>query len=98
MEHEPRDATRRIMVLVLASGFALILLFVGLAVAFDLPPGGTFIDDDGNVHEGFIEGIAAEGITRGCNPPGNDRYCPTSSVTRGAMAAFLARAVNLPAA
>ncbi len=77
---------------------SLILLFVGLAVAFDLPPGGTFIDDDGNLHEGFIEGIAAEGITRGCNPPGNDRYCPTSSVTRGAMAAFLARAVNLPAA
>jgi hypothetical protein len=29
------------MVLVLASGFALILLFVGLVVAFDLPPGGT---------------------------------------------------------
>ena len=56
------------MVLVLASGFALILLFVGLAVAFDLPPGGTFIDDDGNVHEGVIEAIAAEGITRGCNP------------------------------
>ena len=28
----------------------------------------AFIDDDGNVHKGVIEAIAAEGITRGCNP------------------------------
>lgn len=32
---------------------------------------GTFTDDDGNVHEGYIEAIAAEGITGGCNPPDN---------------------------
>jgi hypothetical protein len=60
-----------------------------------LPPGGTFIDDDGNVHEGGIEAIAAEGITSGCNPPSNNRYCPGQTVTRGQMAAFIVRAIDL---
>ena len=55
---------------------------------------GTFVDDDGNVHEGLIEAIAAEGITRGCNPPTNDRFFPSSNVTRGQMAAFLHRALG----
>ncbi len=67
-------------------------------VAAALPPGGTFVDDDGNTHEGSIEAIAAENITFGCNPPANDRYCPGDVVERGAMAAFLARAFDLPAA
>jgi hypothetical protein len=63
-----------------------------------LPAGGTFVDDDGNTHEGSIEAIAAEDITRGCNPPMNDRFCPDDSVDRGEMAAFLARALELPTA
>jgi hypothetical protein len=67
------------------------------ASAQELPAGGTFVDDDGNVHEGNIEAIAADGITRGCNPPQNDRYCPLDPVTRGEMAAFLNRALNLDA-
>ncbi len=62
-----------------------------------LPPGGTFIDDDNNVHEGSIEAIAAEGVTKGCNPPLNDRFCPQDTVTRETMAAFLDRALGLPA-
>ncbi len=69
-------------------------LVMGVALAA-LPPGGTFTDDNGNVHEGNIEAIAAEGITRGCNPPVNDNYCPSTSVTRGQMAAFLTRALGL---
>jgi hypothetical protein len=60
------------------------------------PPGGTFIDDDGSIHEGNIEAIAAAGITRGCNPPLNDRYCPSDSLTRGQMAAFVRRSLSLP--
>lgn len=75
------------------------LLLVGSALtpaAAALPPGGTFIDDNGNVHEANIEAIAAAGITRGCNPPVNDRFCPDGSVTRGQMAAFLVRALDLP--
>jgi hypothetical protein len=62
-----------------------------------LPPGGSFTDDDGTTHEGGIEAIAAVGITAGCNPPANDRFCPDASVTRGQMAAFIARARQLPA-
>jgi hypothetical protein len=61
------------------------------------PVGGTFEDDDGNVHEGFIEAIAELGITRGCNPPLNTDYCPDGLVTRGQVAAFLVRAKSLPA-
>lgn len=62
-----------------------------------LAPGGTFLDDDGSVHEGSIEAIFAAGITKGCNPAG-DRFCPKTAVTRGQMAAFLARALDLPVA
>ncbi len=59
---------------------------------------GTFADDDGNLHEPNIEAIAAKGITVGCNPPDNSLFCPDDSVTRGAMAAFIARALDLPRA
>ncbi len=75
-----------------------VILLAAVAVplsAAPLEPGGTFRDDDGSIHEGAIEAIAAIGITKGCNPPINDRYCPTQSVTRGAMAAFLVRALDL---
>jgi len=74
------------------------MLNIALALALALLPGGTFTDDNGSVHEADIEAIAAAGITRGCNPPVNDKYCPESSVTRGEMAAFLNRALTLPAA
>jgi len=76
---------------------ALIVLPLDSAVArgADLGPGGTFHDDNGNVHEGAIEAIAEAGITKGCNPPDNDRYCPDQAVTRGQMASFLVRALNL---
>ena len=57
---------------------------------------GTFCDDDGSVFEPSIERIAAAGITQGCNPPVNNLFCPDDRVTRGAMAAFLARALGLP--
>jgi hypothetical protein len=71
------------------------ILAVAVLVA-TLPPGGTFIDDDGDTHEGGIEAIASAGITLGCNPPANDRFCPHDTVTRGQMAAFLTRALGLP--
>lgn len=58
----------------------------------------TFDDDTGSVHEAAIDAFAAAGITRGCDPPSNDRFCPDGSVTRGEMATFLARALRLPAA
>jgi len=58
---------------------------------------GTFSDDDESVHEANIEKIFTAGITVGCNPPLNDEFCPQRSITRGEMAAFLARALNLSA-
>jgi hypothetical protein len=48
----------RLLSLILVALAASLLLVVGVALAA-LPPGGTFVDDDGNVHEGNIEAIAA---------------------------------------
>lgn len=57
---------------------------------------GTFVDDNDSVHQNGIEAVAAAGITVGCNPPANDRYCPRDNVTRAQAATFLARAYGLP--
>lgn len=35
-----------------------------------------------------IAWMALQGITRGCNPPTNDRFCPDATGTRAQMAAF----------
>jgi len=53
----------------------------------------TFVDDNGNFHEPFIEAIVGAGITNGCdvNPA---RYCPSRNVLRSEMAAFLVRAMG----
>ncbi|HEX7100874.1 MAG TPA: S-layer homology domain-containing protein, partial [Acidimicrobiia bacterium] len=48
------------------------------------------VPDDHVFHED-IEWMRDTGLTRGCNPPANDRYCPDDPVTRGQMAAFLHR-------
>jgi hypothetical protein len=55
-----------------------------------------FFDDNDSIHEAAINSIAAVGITVGCNPPANNRYCPTSPLTRGQMAAFINRSLDLP--
>lgn len=54
-----------------------------------------FTDTAGSVHQVNIRALASAGITRGCNPPVNDRFCPGTPVSRGAMAAFLVRALDL---
>lgn len=58
---------------------------------------GEFRDDDDSVHEKNIDILFAEGITKGCNPPTNDMYCPEDTLTRGQVAAFLRRNLGLPA-
>lgn len=80
----------------LISLIALILLLAvpGSVAGAELPPGGTFYDDDGSVHEGAIEGLVAAGITNGCTVS-PARFCPHDPVTREAMAAFLYRALAL---
>ncbi|HEX2367620.1 MAG TPA: S-layer homology domain-containing protein, partial [Acidimicrobiia bacterium] len=67
-------------------------------IAPDLEPGGTFFDDDGSTHEGYIEALAAIGVLRGCNPPLSDFTCPADPITRGQMAALLRRSLRLPPA
>lgn len=68
-----------------------------LTRAFELKPAkNTFTDDNGHIFEADIAALAAAGITKGCNPPKNDRYCPDEPVTRGQMAAFLHRAFGTP--
>ena len=56
--------------------------------------GDLFVDDDDSIFENDIDRLATAGVTKGCDPPTNDRYCPKSYVTRGQMAAFLARAMG----
>lgn len=56
---------------------------------------GYFRDDDGNTHEKDIDKIYGEGITKGCNPPINDLYCPQREISRGEMAAFISRTFGL---
>lgn len=56
--------------------------------------GDLFIDDDGSLFESDIDKLGAAGVTLGCNPPANDKFCPNQVVTRGQMAAFLVRALG----
>lgn len=62
---------------------------------FTTTSGADFSDTAGSVFEGDIKRLSAAGITRGCNPPDNDAFCPTDFVTRGQMAAFFVRALGL---
>jgi len=67
-----------------------------LVRALNLPPAvepDHFIDDDDSTHEAAIDSLFEAGITTGCAA---DRYCPSASVTRGQMAAFLYRAFATP--
>jgi hypothetical protein len=66
-----------------------------LSRALDLPTTTTdhFTDDESSVHEGAINSLAEAGLTVGCAV---GRYCPTRDVSRGQMASFLARALDLP--
>ncbi len=65
-----------------------------IARAMDLPPatGDHFTDDDADVHQDNINRLREAGITTGC---GANSFCPDQPVTRGQMAVFLMRALNL---
>jgi hypothetical protein len=71
---------------------AFLVRFLGLTAQ---NPAIDFTDDNGSIFETNIEQLATAGITKGCNPPTNNKYCPNNYVTRGQMAAFLVRALNL---
>jgi hypothetical protein len=64
-----------------------------LARALALPASSTdwFTDDDGTAHEDSINRLADAGITTGCAAT---RFCPSGTVIRQQMAAFLFRALG----
>src|SRR5690606_16705132 len=70
--------------------------FLNRAMSLEGNETDFFVDDDASVFEADIAALAAAGITLGCNPPRNDRFCPGDAVRRDEMAAFLARALGLP--
>ena len=57
-----------------ARPYLLLILLVLTTAA--LGPGGTFVDDNGNLHEPNIEAIFAAGITTGCSVSPS-LFCPT---------------------
>ncbi len=69
-----------------------------LVRALDLTAtGGSDFVDTAGTFAVDIDKLATAGITKGCNPPANDRFCPSDPVTRGQMAAFLVRGLGLTA-
>ncbi|MFQ5558272.1 MAG: putative glycoside hydrolase, partial [Acidimicrobiales bacterium] len=62
----------------------------------DLPPSGFYDVPSGAGFEAEITWLAATGITRGCNPPWRDDFCPGRLLSRAEVAALLARALDLP--
>jgi hypothetical protein len=89
--------TRRVLILTVAViGLAGIALVTSNEPADAILLQGTFIDDNQSPHQNGIEAIAALGITQGCNPPTNNRFCPNREMSRAEAATFLARALKLP--
>ena len=77
-------------ILLITAAFA---LFVVPAAAI-AAAGFTDVADD-SVFVADIQWMKDNDITRGCNPPANDRFCPSNNVTREQMSAFMHRlAVN----
>ncbi len=56
--------------------------------------GTSFEDTINSPFKGDIAWLADVGVTKGCNPTANTRFCPDARVTRGQMAAFLHRALG----
>jgi hypothetical protein len=73
-----------------------LLLTVVVTLLISVPAavwaGHQFTDVPNNhlFHTG-ISWMKDNGITVGCNPPTNNRYCPEDNVTRGEMATFMKR-------
>lgn len=75
---------RTTVIAVVVSLIAVIPISVYASHQFDdVPSDHTF--------HSSIGWLAETGITRGCNPPANNLFCPDDNVTRGQMATFLQR-------
>ena len=73
-----------------------LLLAMSIIVGVLIPVGAIashqFTDvPDSNIFHADIKWLADNGVTKGCNPPTNTKYCPSDNVTREQMAAFMRR-------
>lgn len=78
---------RTVLVVVLA---ALVGALVATPVAVYASHQFTDVPNS-NIFHSDIDWLADAGVTKGCNPPANDEFCPKDVVTRETMAAFLHR-------
>jgi hypothetical protein len=53
-----------------------------------------FVDANDSIFRADIAWLGAAGVTKGCNPPSNDHYCPALKLTRADVAVFLQRIVG----
>lgn len=72
------------------SAAALLVAVVAIPTAVTASDWFTDVPDD-NIFHDDITWLAERSITRGCNPPDNDAFCPSDEVTREQMAAFMHR-------
>jgi poly-gamma-glutamate synthesis protein (capsule biosynthesis protein) len=63
------------------------------AIDYRLSPGGTFFDDDGTSHEGYLEALWALGVISLCDAAADDLVCPDRPVTRSELSTLVARAM-----
>ena len=75
---------RKLVLVAMATALVAVPLTVVASHQFtDVPDSNIFHDD--------IAWMADNGITKGCNPPANDQYCPDRELIRGEEAAFFHR-------
>ncbi|MGH8914461.1 MAG: S-layer homology domain-containing protein, partial [Acidimicrobiia bacterium] len=72
--------------------------FMSRAMSLPIPATDFFDDDNGHILEGGVNRVAEAGITVGCNPPDNTKFCPDRKMTRAEFATFIVRALHLPPA
>ena len=73
--------------------YALVALVTALVVAPAVAVASHGFTDvpDSHLFHNNIQWMKDNGVTLGCNPPANDKYCPSNTVNRGQMAAFMQR-------
>ncbi len=85
----------RVVTVACLAALATLVAVPSAASTADVAAGGSFVDDDGSIHEPDIEALAAAGIVRGCNPPRNHLYCPKEGLSRAQAATILVRTLGL---
>lgn len=82
-----RNPIRILLIVAVSALFAVPIVAIAAAGFTDVDAGSVFVSD--------IQWMKDNGVTKGCNPPANTKYCPKNDVTREQMSAFMHRlAVN----